>query len=83
MSVRPQMVEPQYERAILWFRAQVRRRSLVVIFTDLLDEVASEALLGAVALLRPRHLPLCVAVGESEWDEVLGATPSRIQEDLS
>lgn len=80
VSLRAQMVEPQYERAILWFRARVRRRSLVVVFTDLLDEVASEALLGAVSLLRPRHLPLCVAIGESEWGEMLAQPPSKIQE---
>jgi uncharacterized protein (DUF58 family) len=51
----------------------------VVIFTDLLDEVASENLLAAVALLRPRHLPLCVVIRESEWDEFLSRPPSEPQ----
>jgi uncharacterized protein (DUF58 family) len=80
VSLRPQMIEPHYEGAILWLSARVRRRSLVVIFTDLLDEVASESLLEAVGLLRPRHLPLCVAIGEVEWDEILGQAPSKIQD---
>jgi len=71
LSLRPVLVEPQYEQAILWVRSRVRRRSLVVIYTDLLDEVASENLLSAVSLLRPLHLPLCVAIRESEWDELL------------
>lgn len=79
ISLRPTLVEPQYEQALLWLRSQVRRRSLVVIYTDLLDEVASENLLAAVSLLRPLHLPLCVAIRESEWDELLARPPSKVQ----
>jgi uncharacterized protein (DUF58 family) len=78
LSLRPALVEPQYEQALLWLRSQVRRRSLVVIYTDLLDEVASENLLDAVSLLRPLHLPLCVAIRESEWDELLTRPPSKV-----
>ena len=51
----------------------------MVIYTDLLDEVASENLLAAVSLLRPLHLPLCVAIRESEWDEMLGQMPSGVE----
>ena len=79
LSLRPVLVEPQYEQAILWVRARVRRRSLVVIYTDLLDEVASENLLSAVSLLRPLHLPLCVAIRESEWDQLLKDPPAKVQ----
>ena len=79
LSLRPVLVEPQYEQALLWLRSKVRRRSLVVIYTDLLDEVASENLLAAVSLLRPLHLPLCVAIRESEWDAMLGQSPSRVE----
>lgn len=79
ISLRPALVEPQYEQAFLWLRSQVRRRSLAVIYTDLLDEVASENLLAAVSLLRPLHLPLCVAIRESEWDELLARPPSKVQ----
>jgi len=79
LSLRPLLVEPQYEQALLWLRSRVRRRSLVVIYTDLLDEVASENLLAAVSLLRPLHLPLCVAIRESEWDEMLGQLPSGVE----
>ena len=76
----PVMVEPQYEQAFLWLRSRVRRRSLVVVFTDILDDVGSENLLDAVALLRPTHLPLCVAIGESEWEEMLNAPPDKVQD---
>ena len=79
LSLRPLLVEPQYEQALLWFRSKIRRRSLVVIYTDLLDEVASENLLSAVSLLRPVHLPLCIAIRESEWDELLNDPPTEVQ----
>jgi len=76
VSLEPRFVEPRYEEAFLWLQFRLRRRSLIVIFTDLLDEVASENLLDAVALLRARHLPLCVAIRESEWDRFLNQPPS-------
>jgi uncharacterized protein (DUF58 family) len=77
VSLRTAMVEPRYEEAFLWFRSQVRRRSLVVIFTDLMDEFASDNLLEAVALLRPRHLPLCMAIRDSEWDDLMSRPPAN------
>jgi len=76
VSLRTAMVEPRYEEAFLWFRSQVRRRSLVVLFTDLMDELASDNLLEAVALLRPRHLPLCMAIRDSEWDDLMSRPPT-------
>ena len=76
VSLRTALVEPRYEEAFLWFRSQVRRRSLVVIFTDLMDELASDNLLEAVALLRPRHLPLCMAIRDSEWDDLMSRPPT-------
>ena len=76
VSLEPRFVEPRYEDAFLWLRFRLRRRSLIVIFTDLLDEVASENLLEAVTLLKARHLPLCAAVRESEWDRVMNEPPS-------
>ena len=80
LSLEPSMVESHYEDAFLWFRTKVRRRSLVVIFTDILDEMGSENLLDAVSLLKPNHLPLCVAIGDSEWEELLKAQPAQVQE---
>jgi uncharacterized protein (DUF58 family) len=77
VSLRTALVEPRYEEAFLWFRSQVRRRSLVVIFTDLMDELASDNLLDAVALLRPRHLPLCMAIRDSEWDDLMIRPPTN------
>ena len=80
LPLRPTLVEPQYEQAFLWLKAHISRRSLVVLFTDLLDESASENLLSAVTLLRPRHLPMCVTIRASEWDDLIKAPPSSVEE---
>jgi uncharacterized protein (DUF58 family) len=77
VPLRTALVEPRYEEAFLWLRSQVRRRSLVVIFTDLMDELASDNFLEAVALLRPRHLPLCMAIRDSEWDDLMSRPPTN------
>jgi uncharacterized protein (DUF58 family) len=42
----------------------------VVIFTQVIDEVASAALLALVRGLPPRHLPLCVLFRDEEVDRL-------------
>jgi uncharacterized protein (DUF58 family) len=80
VALKPLTVESNYEEAFLWLRSRVRRRSLVVLFTDLLDEIASENLLEAVGLVRPRHLPLCIVIRDGQWDELLARYPFRVEE---
>jgi len=80
VALRTAMVEPRYEEVFLWFKSQVRRRSLVAIFTDLMDELASDHFLEAVTLLRPRHLPLCMAIRDSEWDAIMNRPPTDAME---
>jgi uncharacterized protein (DUF58 family) len=80
VSLQPLAVESHYEEAFLWLRSRIRRRTLTVLFTDLLDEIASENLLEAVGLVRPRHLPLCIAIRDGEWDDVLNRPPSLVQD---
>jgi uncharacterized protein (DUF58 family) len=77
VSLTPKLVESQYEEALLLLKSKIKKRSLVVIFTDLLDDVASENLISALSILRPTHLPLCVALRESEWDTLLSQRPSN------
>jgi uncharacterized protein (DUF58 family) len=55
-GVEPRADEPDYERAALELERTYRKRSLIVVFTDLFDPVASAALLGVLALLVRRHV---------------------------
>jgi uncharacterized protein (DUF58 family) len=65
-DVEPEMVEPSYPRAFQFISANVKRRSFVVILTDLVDEEGSKDLLLSLKLLRPRHLPLVVTIGDRD-----------------
>jgi uncharacterized protein (DUF58 family) len=60
--VQPRMVEPNYPIAFAFLARQVIRRSLIVLFTDLIDADASEALVTHVSRSAQRHLTLAVAL---------------------
>ena len=52
----------EYGAAMEQIVTRCRRRALVVVFSELVDEDASAELVQAVRLLRPLHLPLCVTM---------------------
>lgn len=60
-GVEGRLEEPDYHGALRYLGARVKRRSLVVVFTELAGEQASGRLLGTLGSLAPRHLPLVVA----------------------
>ncbi|TLY50031.1 MAG: DUF58 domain-containing protein, partial [Gemmatimonadetes bacterium] len=53
--VEPRLVEPDYPGAFRYLAARNRKRALTVLFTDVIDRFASDALVANVAGLRPRH----------------------------
>ncbi|HEY8376201.1 MAG TPA: DUF58 domain-containing protein [Nannocystis sp.] len=59
-AVHPALVETDYEQAFRQLGPRLRKRSLVVIFTQVIDHNAAAALLRLVRGLQPRHLPLVV-----------------------
>jgi uncharacterized protein (DUF58 family) len=79
-AIEPQMIEPSYARAFNYLGANCRRRSLVVILTDLVDREASAELLAHTRLLIPRHLPLIVTIGDSDLRSLLREVPRSVAE---
>lgn len=75
-SLEPQMIEPSYKRAFNFFGANCKRRSLVVILTDLVDRDASAELLAHTSQLIPRHLPLIITIGDTDLRELVRAQPA-------
>ena len=67
-EVQPKLVEPDYPGAFRYLAARNRKRALTVLFTDVIDRFASDALVANVATLRPRHLPLAVTLRNPELD---------------
>jgi len=74
------MIEPSYSRAFEFVAANSRRRSLVVVLTDLVDEEGSRELLASLKLLRPRHLPLVVTIADRDLKAVVRETPQNESE---
>jgi uncharacterized protein (DUF58 family) len=79
-AVEPEMIEPSYSHAFEFISANSKRRSLVVLLTDLVDEEGSKELLTSLHLLRPRHLPLVVTIADRDLKAVVRETPSSVRE---
>jgi uncharacterized protein (DUF58 family) len=73
--IEPTLVEPDYPGAFRYLAARNRKRALTVVFTDVIDRFASEALVANVATLRPRHLPLAVTLRNPDLDALAGSRP--------
>ena len=61
-GVHARMVEPNYPAAFTYLAKQLRRRSLLVAFTDIIDMQASSALVAHLGKAASRHLPIVVAI---------------------
>lgn len=85
-AVATRSVDSDYEVA---FRSLAMKRAVVVIFTDLVDDLAAAALIGAIPVLARRHQVLVVAgerpvvrpAGDRTPAEVLAATLLREERD--
>jgi uncharacterized protein (DUF58 family) len=74
-SAEGRVVEPNYPAAFSQLAARNRKRALTVVFTDVIDRTASEALVAQVGSLRPRHLPLAVTLRDPALDALSSRKP--------
>ncbi len=77
-ELEPHFEESDYERAALSLRRRYRKRSLIVVFTDLFDPAASGAVLSSLALLAPHHLVLVVLMNDAAIADALHAPPLTV-----
>lgn len=73
--IQPGETEADYDDALAFFSRWQTRRSLVVIFTDVLDPDQGKALIRQCVRLRRRHLPLVVTVRDPALDDAANAIP--------
>ncbi len=64
----PEITETNFAEAIEHVGTRVKKRSLVVLFTQVVDDVAAHELLRLLRGLLPRHLPLLVPFRDIEVD---------------
>jgi uncharacterized protein (DUF58 family) len=71
------LVESDYPAALRYLALHNRRRALTVLFTDVIDRTASEALVTQAATLRPRHLPLAVTLRDPAMEALAAMRPAE------
>lgn len=67
------VVEPDYPSAFDYLAGRLRRRSLLVLFTDVVDVDTSDPLLTHLAAARRRHVPLAVTLRNPELEALAGS----------
>jgi uncharacterized protein (DUF58 family) len=70
-----------FRAGVAFLQAQVRARSLVVLFTSLIDDRSARDLGASVRSLMPRHLPLCVLLRDTDI-EALATREASAARDL-
>lgn len=65
-GIEPQAVEPNYQQALSYLGTKQRKRSLVILFTDLSGGVSMQSLVANVSILAKRSLPLVVTISDPE-----------------
>ncbi|MBK8255414.1 MAG: DUF58 domain-containing protein [Polyangiaceae bacterium] len=70
-NLHPELVETNYEAAYQKVSTLVRKRSLVVLFTQVLDDLSAKAVIRLARGLLPRHLPLFVLFRDADVDALL------------
>ena len=70
-QLHPELVETDYRSAFQQLSARVRKRTLVVLFTQVVDDASARELLRMTRGLLPRHLPLLVMFRDIDVDNLL------------
>ncbi len=77
-DLEPELIEPSYARAFQFIASNTKKRSFVVVLTDLVDKDSSRDLLNSLRLLRPRHLPLVATIGDRDLKAAVSHAPVDI-----
>jgi len=73
-GVETRLVEPNYPIAFATLRRTFRKRSLVFVFSDIIDGAASRALVQGLVGTRARHLPVVVALRNPDVEAAAAGT---------
>lgn len=79
-DMEPELIEPSYARAFQFIASNLKKRSFVVILTDLVDKESSKELINSLKLLRPRHLPLVATIGDRDLNAAVSHSPRDIKD---
>ena len=78
-DISPKMQQPGYEKAFTLVESKLRKRSLIVIFTDLIDAETSKTLTVYLPKLRAHHLTLCITMRDFELWRLADEMPDTVE----
>jgi uncharacterized protein (DUF58 family) len=76
-NVFPEMIESRYDRAFIELEQRCRKRSLVVLMTNLFDELNAQIMGEYLRNLTGRHLPLAVFLRDHDLFELADSAPAQ------
>ena len=72
----PQLVESRYDEAFLYLASKCRKRSLVILISNLIDEVNANQLVDHLSTLTGRHLPLGILLRDHHLFDAAEGSPT-------
>ena len=75
-ALQPALCEPDFASAFQHLKTRAKRRSLVALFTDVLDGESARLLTETLPILLPQHVPLVIAVSDPSVTEIAQALPA-------
>ncbi len=79
-SLEPTLAESDYAGAFRFLAGRSRKRALILLFTDVLDERASESVLSHMTNMARHHRPLCVTLRNPQIEEIADSAPASQHE---
>lgn len=77
-DLEPRFEEANYSLAFAYLRTHLRKRSLVVFLTDVIDPLSQVALFAELGSLARRHLLLCVFMNDAALSRALALEPRSV-----
>lgn len=76
-ALKPRIEEPAYFEHFMLLTRRQSKRSLVFLFTDLVDPEASRNLIANVRLLSAKHLVVCISLADYELPSIIESQPQK------
>jgi uncharacterized protein (DUF58 family) len=76
--VYPRLVDADVVTAMETVSRRVRKRTLMLVFTQVVDDISAQALLKSLRAVQPRHLPVCVLFRDEEIEAIAAGDPAVV-----
>ncbi|QDU62245.1 hypothetical protein Pan216_31120 [Planctomycetes bacterium Pan216] len=78
----PNLVESRYDEAFLYLNHRCRKRSLVILITNLIDDVNANQVTAQLSNVTGRHLPMGVLLRDHELFDAVPSTEGQRHDEL-